>query len=223
MAGNPKSPFHLWLDSEDLDSESSFVLPSPRLVERPDVPSPLLLGTSDCWNTVEQFEGQESRESDRAGTRESRYGEIVRLRLQMMRTVKAGRKSTLSPTQADSGPFQIKRITRPLPQILKDSSQTHRCSSANRKLFLPTNTPLRAMPFPPSPSSLKVHPLPIRPHLICAPAQSPSRQGFTNPKTGQAGSKVTVKQKETTRIYKGRRPFTPLSPSSRNKGLFSHL
>lgn len=98
MADDPKSPFRLWLDNEDLDSQSSFALPSPRLVERPDVPSPLLLGTSDCWDTTDHLGSGETREEEKRGKEMSRYGEIVRLRLQMMRRVSGGRQNTVSPT-----------------------------------------------------------------------------------------------------------------------------
>ena len=211
MASDAKSPFRLWLDNDE--SESSFALPSPRLVEKPHVPAPLLLGTCE-FNTSKLKESSEECE------KEGRDKATVRLRLQLIRKRRRdGRKLTVSPLHDSISPLQMKRGTHPSPGFLKDSSQKHRSNSANRTLCISGKIQgHRALFTPTSPKSLKskpiypdsptyhippLHDLTLHPYLIITNPrkliefQPHPPQYFRSPKAAKAEARPAGKSKET--------------------------
>lgn len=154
MADDSKSPFRLWLDNEGLDSQSSFVLPSPRLVEKPGVPAPLQLGISDfdAFDPVEET-SQETHSKDNA--------DAFQQKLHSARDVHVrGKNRTVSPAYALLRPVLVKRVTRPLAELLKEAGQKYRSSSVTKKMFFPCKSPIRGVLFTPTaPNALKPRPL----------------------------------------------------------------
>jgi len=187
-----KSPFRLWLDNED--SQCSVALPSPRLVERLGVPSPLLLGATE-----------EREESRGEGT----------LRLQFVRERKPdGGKRAVSPICTSVSPLRRKRLTHRRPDYPVDSSRKHRSSTANRKLFLSNKHPT-ALFTPTSPKSVHLTPKPhtLHPYLTIASPHKEvevrTRLHFPSPK-GEA--RPSARSKESIGVgSKRRRSVTPLS------------
>lgn len=226
MASDFKSPFRLWLDNDG--SQSSFALPSPRLVENPHVPAPLLLGISD-------FCTSKQKDSSEEGEKEGRDRARVRLRLQVIRKRRRdGRKVTVSPLRDSISPLQMKRVAQPSPSFLTDLSRKYGSNSANRSLCISGKIQdHRALFTPTSPKGLKPKPtfpdtptyhipplqdLPLHPYLtITNPRkwvefQAHPPQYFYSPKAAKAEARPVGKFKETrgnSRIR--RRSCTPVS------------